>query len=60
MLKRKILRMKQQGYKQSTIIKRLCASKSHVSEVLSTKKCLKRPHRITLKEYKIVLKLRHG
>ena len=60
MLKPKIKRMKQQGYKQSTIRRKLKCSKSHVSEVLSKKKCVKKPHRITSNEYKMVLNVRNA
>jgi predicted transcriptional regulator len=58
MLKDQILRLKKQGYKQATIIKKTGASKSHVSEVLSNKKCRKRVYRITINEYKLVKKWR--
>jgi len=60
MLKNQIKRMHQQGYKQKTIRLKLNCSKSHVSETISTKKCVKKPQRVTKTEYKMILKLRHG
>ncbi len=60
MLKSKIIRLHKQGYKKTTIIKKLKCGKSHVYETLSKKKCVKRPHRITSNEYKLILKLRNG
>jgi len=60
MLKNQILRLKKQGYRQATIIKKTGASKSHVSETLSVKKCRKIPKRITINEYNLILELRNA
>ena len=59
MLKPKIKRMAQQGYRVQTIMKKLGASESHVRETLrcNKKKC-KIPQRISDEEWKLIKRLR--
>jgi len=59
MLKDQILNLHNRGYKQTTIRRITGASASHISEVISTKKCRKTPQRITNNEFKLIKKLRN-